>query len=59
VERGAPVILRSSTNVEDLDGFNGAGLYASLSCKRPARSRQARRHDRQVLRVAVDEAMRD
>lgn len=33
--RGAPVILRSSTNVEDLDGFNGAGLYASLSCRDP------------------------
>jgi pyruvate,water dikinase len=32
---GVPVILRSSTNVEDLDGFNGAGLYASLSCKDP------------------------
>lgn len=24
------VILRSSTNVEDIDGFNGAGLYESL-----------------------------
>jgi hypothetical protein len=33
--RGAPVILRSSTNVEDLKGFNGAGLYASVSCKQP------------------------
>ena len=25
----AKLILRSSTNVEDLEGFNGAGLYAS------------------------------
>ena len=31
----APVILRSSSNVEDLDGFNGAGLYASISCRQP------------------------
>ena len=26
----APHILRSSTNAEDLDGFNGAGLYDSI-----------------------------
>lgn len=25
------VILRSSTNAEDLSGFNGAGLYDSVS----------------------------
>lgn len=31
----APVILRSSSNVEDLDGFNGAGLYASVACREP------------------------
>jgi hypothetical protein len=27
---GRPLIFRSSTNAEDLDGFNGAGLYDSL-----------------------------
>jgi len=25
------IILRSSTNCEDLEGFNGAGLYTSVS----------------------------
>jgi hypothetical protein len=27
------IIFRSSTNVEDLPGFNGAGLYSSISVK--------------------------
>lgn len=29
IARGARVRLRSSTNAEDLEGFNGAGLYSS------------------------------
>lgn len=29
-QRSSGVILRSSTNVEDIEGFNGAGLYESL-----------------------------
>ncbi|MFO0561980.1 MAG: PEP/pyruvate-binding domain-containing protein [Polyangiales bacterium] len=31
VARGARVRLRSSTNAEDLEGFNGAGLYSSTA----------------------------
>jgi pyruvate, water dikinase len=30
---GAAIRLRSSTNNEDLDGFNGAGLYDSYTCR--------------------------
>ena len=33
-----PVILRSSTNAEDLTGFNGAGLYESVTLKGSASS---------------------
>ena len=29
--RGAPVFVRSSTNAEDLAGFNGAGLYDTVA----------------------------
>ena len=31
IAAGKPSILRSSTNAEDLEGFNGAGLYESIA----------------------------
>ena len=49
--RGTPIRCRSSTNNEDLEGFNGAGLYDSFT----HRPDEGELEDRQAgLGVAVD-----